>query len=79
LPRLLKTNCLDVAIGGNTQTINQRHTINPSSNSNIMRMRSSNTNAARFTAARAVRCHNNGYFITGTGATDTRWNAVSPW
>ncbi|MDD5761335.1 MAG: hypothetical protein PHP88_02350, partial [bacterium] len=79
LPRLLKTNCLDVNIGGNTQTLNQRHSKN--ANANIYRMRtSSGTNSNNgFSGARPVRCHNNGFYITGTGATDTRWNTVTPW
>jgi hypothetical protein len=78
LPRLMKTNCLDVNMGGNTATIVQRHSKN--ANANINRMASSNTNSNnRWTGAMAVRCHNNGYYGTSGGAGDTRWNSVTVW
>lgn len=90
LPRLMKTNCLDVWVSedvGNNWNTNsnlyrQKHSIN--TNNWIYRMRSSSTNFSStgknlrsWNPARAVRCHNSPLIKDSTNR--TFWNDVTPW
>jgi len=88
LPRLMKTNCLDVWTSNNTannwgnNTSNlwkQKHSIN--ANNNIIRMRTSSTSLNNtllsWNPARAVRCHNSPLIKIANQS--TFWNEVTPW
>jgi hypothetical protein len=94
LPRLLKTNCLDLGgtMAGTNNFNNQRHSIN-ATNSAINPMRASTSGPNNWSPARAIRCHNAVYqfnvSITNntsghtardfTPAQDTRWTDVTTW
>jgi predicted CxxxxCH...CXXCH cytochrome family protein len=90
LPRLMKTNCLDVWISAdvannwytNNKLYQQKHSIN--SNSWIYRMKVptgnfsiNDNNLNNWTPARAVRCHNSPLIKDATNR--TFWNDVTPW
>lgn len=90
LPRLMKTNCLDVWTSldvsanwnGTNNIFKQKHSIN--ANSNIERMRATSvnfdantTNVNSWNPARTVRCHNSP--LINSGNYKTFWNDVTPW
>jgi len=90
LPRLMKTNCLDVWVSAdvgnnwnsNNKLYRQKHSIN--TNDWIYRMRTSSNNFSTsgnnlnsWNPARAVRCHNTPLIKDATNR--TFWNDVTPW
>ncbi len=79
LPRLLKTNCLDLGYSSTATNMNrQRHSLTANNNTNRFK---ATTGGSNWTTARAVYCHNNVQLMSNrTGvANDSRWNNITPW